>query len=256
MARRSKDPQDTLEELESLGKGLAGWVQEHGLVLAGVAVGILVVAAAVGAATSWRQSQSDEASAAVADLRREFVIAMGGTANQVEIPEPANPERAREIREEYAGRFAEVARAYAGHGAAALAALEAGGLYLTLDFPDRALDLWKEAARAADDDSAIRALLEVRVGRLLEDVARFEDAARAHEVAASVESYPLRAHSLADAARCWLAADKPAEALRIYDQVQADFPDASLPDYVLGRLRQLKAQQGGAPAATENDATS
>ncbi len=173
---------------------------------------------------------------------------MGGSPNQVEIPEPANPERAREIREEFAGRFAEVARAYAGHGAAALAALEAGGLYLTLEFPDRALDLWQEAARATDDDSALRALLEVRVGRLLEDAGRFDEAARAHEVAAAIESYPLRAHSLGDAARCWLAANQPDEALRVYDQLENEFPNAQIPDYVRGRLRRLKVERRGSGA--------
>ena len=195
----------------------------------------------------------DEASAAVADLRREFVVAMGGAPNDSVVPEPANPERAREIREEYATRFSEVARRYAGTGAAALAAFEAGGLFLTLEFPERALDLWREGARATGSDSALRALLEARVGHLLEDAGRFDEAARAHEAAAEIESYPMRASALGDAVRCWLAADEPDEALRVYAQIEQDFDAGALPDYVVGRVRQLRARRELAGATIAAD---
>lgn len=253
MARRSKEPHDTFEELESLGKGLVGWAQEHLLLLASVGVGILVVAAVVGAAQSWRRAQTDEASAAVADLRREFVVAMGGAPNDTVVPEPANPETAREVREQFATRFSEVARRYSGTGAAALAALDAGGLYLTLDFPEQALDLWQEGARATDQDSALRALLEARVGHLLEDAGRFDEAARAHEAAGSVASYPMRGTALGDAVRCWLAADKPDQALRVFEHVEQEFPELQLPDYVVGPIQQLRARRAlsGADAALE-----
>lgn len=253
MARRKKDEPDTFQELESLGRGLVGWVQDHLLIVSGVALGILVIAAAVGAASSWREAKNDEASAAVADLRREFVVAMGGAPNETEVPEPANPERAREVREEYAARFAEITRQYSGTGASALAALEAGGLYLTLDFPDKALDLWQEGARASDRNSTLRGLLEARAGHLLEDAGRFEEAARAHEAAASIESYPMGGLALGDAARCWLAADQPDQALRAYERIERDFEGTELPDYLVGRIQQLRARRGaGAPEPDES----
>lgn len=251
--RRSKEPHDTFEELEVIGQGLVGWAQAHLVLLAIIGAGILVVAAVVGGAQSWRRAQSDEASAAVADLRREFVVAMGGAPNDAEVPEPANPERAREIRENYATRFSEVARLYAGTGAAALAALEAGGLYLTLDFPEQALDLWQEGARTTDRNSALRALLEARVGHLLEDAGRFDEAARAHEAAGDVQSYPMRGLALGDSVRCWLAANNPDEALRVYERIEQDFPDVRLPDYVTGPIQQLRTRRelSGAGSALE-----
>ncbi len=255
-ARRSKQPHDTFEELESISHGLVDWVQEHLLLLAGSAVAILVVAAVVGGTQSWRRAQADEASAAIAELRRDFVQAMGGSATDTEVPEPANPERAREVREEYATRFAELSRQYSGTGAAALAALEAGGLYLTLEFPEQALDLWREGARATDGDSALRAILESRVGHLLEDAGRFDEAARAHEVAGGISSYPMAAHSLGDAVRCWLAADEPDEALRVYQQIEDEYPAAQLPDYVVGPVQQLRARRGISSGAATGDETS
>lgn len=255
-ARRSKQPHDTFEELEELGHGLVDWVQEHLLLLAGGAVAILAIAAVVGGTQSWRRAQVDEASAAIAELRRDFVQAMGGSATDTEVPEPANPERAREVREDFGTRFAELSRQYAGTGAGALAALEAGGLYLTLGFPEQALDLWQEGARSTDANSALRAILESRVGHLLEDAGRFDEAARAHEVAGGIGAYPMAANALGDAVRCWLAADEPDEALRVYEQIETDYPAAQLPDYVIGPVQQLRARRGLSSGTGEADEAS
>ena len=242
---RHKEPQDTLEELESLGERLASWSQERALLLGGIAALVLVAAAAVGATLAWQEGRSDDASAAVADLRREFVAAMGGSPNDVEIPEPANPETARQVREDYATRYAEAARQYAGTGAGALAALEGGSILLALDQSEDALALWRHGASAMSGNSTLRALLESRAARLLEDQDRFEEAAQAHEVAAGISSYAMRGLAYGDAARCWLAAGKVDEALRVYEQIERDFADLELPEYVRGRLEEARARAAG-----------
>ncbi|HSJ95651.1 MAG TPA: hypothetical protein VLC53_01180, partial [Myxococcota bacterium] len=133
MAQHSKKaPADTLAQLESLGDRLIGWVSSNPALVLGTAVAILLVAATIGGTRAWRNSAADEASAGLAAIQREYVMAMGGEATDMEAPEPANPETARQVRTEYVERFASFAREHAGTPAQALAALEASRIYEAL----------------------------------------------------------------------------------------------------------------------------
>jgi len=68
---------------------------------------------------------------------------------------------------------------------------------------------------------------------------RWLEAARAHEAAASVTSFPPRYLSMADAARGYARAGETATALSLYQRLQAEAPDVELPAHVRARLREL-----------------
>jgi len=241
-----KQPTDTLEELESLGERLGGWIGTHPVLVLSVAGAILLVAASYGGWRAWQGSRADRASTALADVRTKYLVAMGGTANDAKVPEPANPETARSLRTEYVERFLEVARAHPGTAAAALARLEASNIYAELGNRDRALEVLQEGVPEQSGDSPIGGILESRIARLQEDAGHLEDAARAYEAAAAVPGYPLRSEALGDAARCWADAGKPDQAIDLYAKLQSDPAAAGgsshLAPHIEARLRELQAK--------------
>jgi Tfp pilus assembly protein PilF len=86
-------------------------------------------------------------------------------------------------------------------------------------------------------------MVDRRLGYLHEDAGRWAEAAAAHAAAAEVPEYPLRTWALADAARCELKAGRRAEALALYDRLQAEAPDLALPEHEAAQLRELRATQ-------------
>jgi tetratricopeptide (TPR) repeat protein len=255
LAQRRKDqPADTLEELESIGERLAQWVGANPVIVLGIAGAILVAAASFGGYRAWSRSQAHAGSAALATLHSEFVAAMGGKATDVEVPEPANPETAKNVRTEYADKYLALAKEWSGSPTGALALLEAGQLFAKLGNADRALEIFQQAAAEAPPRSPIRGIADSRVGHLLEEKGDFEAAAKAHEAAAAIPDFPLRVDALADAARCWAEAGKPDQALAIYQRLKTDSPDLQLAPHVQARLDELEARNfsgppAGAPAA-------
>ena len=236
------EPTDTLEELESLGERLLGWVEANPVLVLAVAGAILLGAAGFGGWRAWQSARADRASSALAELRTQYVVAMGGTANDAKVPEPANPDTARSVRTEYVERFVELARAHGGTAAAALGRLEASEIYQKLGQPDRALEVLQQGAAAQRSDSPLRGILEARIARLQENAGRFDDAARAYEAAASIQSYPLRIEALGDAARCYAEAGQREAALAIYAKLQTEAPDRHLEPHIEARLKELQAK--------------
>jgi tetratricopeptide (TPR) repeat protein len=258
LAQHRKDqPADTLEELESIGERLAQWVGGNPVIVLSIAGAILLAAASYGGYRTWSHSQANSGSAALATVHGDFVAAMGGKPTDVDIPEPANPETAKAVRTEYADKYLAVAKEWSGSAAGALALVEAGQIFAKLGDTDRALETFQQAATEAPAGSPIRAVIESRVGHLLETKGDFEAAARAHEAAAAIPDFPLRDDALADAARCWAEAGKPDQALAIYQRLKASSPDLELAPHVEARLEELEARNfGNAPAAPETPATS
>jgi tetratricopeptide (TPR) repeat protein len=243
VAQHSKNaPADTLAQLESLGDRLIGWVSSNPALVLGAAAAVLLVAAAIGGTRAWRTSAADEASAGLAAIQREYVMAMGGEATDMEAPEPANPETARQVRTEYVERFASFAREHAGTPAQALAALEASRIYETLGAPEPAREVVQQAANDLPDDSPIRGVVLRRVAVLAEGAGDYEAAALAHVAAADTPVYPLRLDALADGARCWAEAGKPDEALALFARIQSEAPEHRLAPHVQARLAELQAR--------------
>jgi tetratricopeptide (TPR) repeat protein len=243
LAQHHKDAHpDTLAQLESLGDRLVHWVSANPALVLGTAAAILLVAAAIGGTRAWRASSANEASAQLAALERQYIEGMGGEATDLEAPEPANPETARQVRTDFVERFASFAREHEGTPAQALAALEASRIYEALEAPEKAREIVQEAVNALPADSPIRGVALRRIAGLAEAAGDFEAAALAHVAAADTPGYPLRFDALADAARCWAEAAKPDEALAIFARIQTEAPDYRLPPHVQARLAELQAR--------------
>ena len=242
------EPADTLEELESVGERLAQWVGANPAIVLGIAGAILLGAASFGGYRAFSHAQADKASTSLAKLHGEFVAAMGGKANEVEIPEPANPETAKATRTEYADKYIAVAKEWSGTPTAALSLLEAGELFAKLGNPDRALEVSLQASEQAPADSPIRAVIASRIGHLQEEKGDFEAAAKSHEAAAAVPGFPLHTDALAQAARCWAEAGKPEQALALYQRLKSDSPDLKLAPHIEARLQEIEARSSTSPA--------
>ena len=250
MARqRKEEPADTLDELESLGERLMQWIGANPLPVLGAALLILVLAAAVGGYRAYAGSRASRASAALASLHTELVVAMGGKPTEDAVPEPANPETARTVRTQFADRYLALAKDWSGTPAQGLALLQAGDLFDQLGNTDRALEVWTEAVGATSSHSPTLGILQSRVATLDEEKGDFEAAARAHGAAAAVPGFPLAATALADAARCWAQAGKDDAALAAYRRLKSDYPDYHVPPYVEAKLSELEVRAGGSPAA-------
>lgn len=243
MAQHRKDaPADTLEALESIGDRMVHWVSANPALVLGAAAAVLLLAATVGGVRAWRASTANEASAELATLHSEYVVAMGGEATDLEAPEPANPETARTVRTEYVERFVSLAKEHEGTPAQVLAAVEASRIYEVLGASDRAREIVEEAAAAQPSDSPIRAVALRRSAVLQEAAGAFEAAAQAHLAAAETPGYPLRIDALADAARCWAEAGKTEEAIALYGRIQSEAPDHRLAPHLAARLAELQAR--------------
>lgn len=245
---KNQAPADTLEELQSLGERLVQWVGANPVPVLGVAALVLLLAAGIGGYRAYAASRSERASAALSATRAEFATAMGAKASDTDIPEPANPETARQARTEFADRYVALAADWRGTPTADLALLEAGGLFEALGNRDRALEVWTQALSSTAATSPARGVLNARIAVAQEERGDFEAAARSYEAAAAVPGYPLRGDALASAARAWIEANKPSEALAAADRLAAEMPEYQMPPYVSAAVLELRARTG-APAA-------
>jgi hypothetical protein len=243
LAQHHKDAHpDTLAQLESLGDRLVQWVSANPVIVLATAAAILLIAAGIGGTRAWRASSANAASAELATLEREYINAMGGEATDVEAPEPANPETARQVRTDFVERFASFAREHEGTPAQALAALDASEIYEALGAPEPAREILQAAADALPAGSPMRGVVLRRIASLAEAAGDYEAAALAHAAAADTPGYPLRLDAMTDAARCWAEADKPDEALALYARIQTEAPEYQMPPHVQARLAELQAR--------------
>lgn len=244
MARRRPDTRqasETLQEIEGVFDRLATRVAENPVTA--VVLLVLVLAGAAGASLyRWHAERTaSEASRAVAEVQSAYLDAMGAEPGAVEVSDPEDPEKAAEVRAEYAKRFAEVADAHAGTAAGVSARLEQGRLHDALGEPEAAVAAWRKAAEEAPADTALEALARVQLARGLESQGRWEEAAAEHERAGAIEDFPVRAHALAHAARCWANAGKPEQALEAFDRAESTSSATELPTHIAARMRELRA---------------
>ncbi len=252
MARKTESSAaETLDELESLGDRLAEWIGQNPILVLGTALGVLILAAGWGLASSLRDSAADEASAALAEVSEEYRRAMGTPAGSFEIVEPANPETARQARTAALAGYETLVQEYAGEPVGAIAALEAGNLQAELGEGARALETWRAAAEASAADSLPRALLLNRLGAALEAEARWLEAAEAYESASEIAGYPLRYGALLAASRCLAEAGESGRAIALYDRLEIEAPDQRIPDHVRFRMLELKAEGFESRAASD-----
>jgi tetratricopeptide (TPR) repeat protein len=218
-----------LEELESAADRLGEWLQTH---LVAVGAGVLGLLAVVGIGAwivSARDSAERDASNALAQVRSDYLSAMGAAPGAVDVPELANPTAASEIRAEYEKRYAAVAAEHAGTVAATLAVVEQAELVSAAGRADEAIGLLEQAIPKAPQ-TAVRGLVIQRLAQRLEAAGRWADAAERHEAASKLDDYPLHQWALVDAARCRALAGDAAAARALYDRLEKEAPDFPLTD--------------------------
>lgn len=230
---------ETLDELQSGADRLGAYLQAH---LREVAIGVtvlLVLAGGVSLLLSSRQRSEEQASIALDKVRTEYLRAMGASPGALEVPELANPEAAKRIREEYRARFGEIADAHAGSVSGALARLEVVSLQQGADEVDAALATLEQLRAEAPSNPGLHGLILQTQAQTLERAERFAEAAARHEQAAALDGYPLRHYALADAARCRVQAGELAAAQALYARLDVEAPDLRLPEYQRIQRREL-----------------
>lgn len=247
MARKVKhpDPADTIAEIESMGERAIEWVAQNAKIVLSVAAICLLFAAAYGYTDSAKKRRENSASEALAEVHDEYLAAMGASPGALEAPELANPLIAVQIRQEYSSRFEAVAQEYAGTAGGAIAGLEQGNLVAANGDDAGAIEIWGVAVAKLSRRSPLAGVLYQRTGQSLESTGDWQAAAQAYENAAAIGAYTFHHWAIADAARCYLLADRPEKALELAERLEAEAPGLELLDYLRARLRELQAANPG-----------
>ena len=233
---------ETLRELEASSDRIADWASDNAALILGVIAAVLVIAAGIGLYTQAGANSRDAAADDLAMATSQYRQAMGADPLGGGIPEPANPELGERTRVKFVERFIEVAQAHTGTSAGALAWLEAGQLQTELGRLEAAAESFSHARDSAKG-TAIAALGSIRLASLAEGRGDAATAAQSYEAAAGIESYPLRANALADAARCWVEAEEPERALAAFQRLESEFPDDTVDPAVASLLAEVRLSQ-------------
>lgn len=241
MARKKKrNPAgDALRELEESGDRVADWAAQNAALILGAIAAVLLIAALIGFYVQHGSDTQDRAATALALTTNQYRIAMGADPLGGAIVEPANAELAERTRNEFVDRFTLVAREHSGTNAAVVAWLEAGNLQVELGQPEEAVASFS-SARDAAAGLALGALASTRLAVLAENRGDTAAAAEAYETAAAVAAYPMRAASLAAAARCWVEAGEPNRALAAYQRYEVEFPDEAAAPQIASLIAELR----------------
>jgi len=239
------DPAETIAEIESMGERAIEWVGNNARIVLSVVVVSLLIAGAFGYYDSVKTRREDAASLALAETRDAYFVAMGATPGALEAPKPADPTAAAPIWKEYGERFGKVAEEYPGTAGAAMARLEQGNLVAAAGDSAGAIEIWRSAIASLPGGAPLAGVLYQRIGESLETTGDWEGAGRAYESAADIDSYTFRHWALADAARCYLLADRREKALELSARLEAEAPNLKLPDYLRARLRELRVEERG-----------
>jgi len=244
---------ELLEELNSGFEHMALWVAAH-RVLVSVAIGAVL---ATGGAWELLRSRAErreaEASNAFDQTQIAFLAAMGAETGAIEVPELANPEAAKRIREEFVEKYRGVAQAHPGTLPAALAWLEVADLLQAQGETDASLESLQKGLAEQPGNPRLAGLVHQRIAQLEEDRGKLAEAAAEHQAAGELEGFPLRFFALADAARCYAQAGQPDRARELLERIESeakdDFP---LPGELRSLLRELRASQAARPSSPDS----
>ncbi len=206
----------------------------------GTAALFLAVAAAVGILSSRADRREASASDALDQVKSSYLRAMGAGPGAVEVPELANPEAAREIQDEYAAKFREIAEAHAGTVGGALARIDEAELLATLGDNDAAIALLEATAGLLGGNDRLRGIVLQRAAQGHEEAERWAEAAANFAAAGSLGDFPLRYWALLDAARCYARAGDVARAVVLFDQVESEAPEHPVPAHLRSLRRELR----------------
>jgi tetratricopeptide (TPR) repeat protein len=225
------------------------WITNHPREVLATLVGFLLVAGIATAVYELRSRGESEAQEALARAERSFAERLGGDPKLALIPEPANPDQARKVREESLAELDRVAADHTGTRAADFARLRAAEI--AVDLGDAAGAKQRLDALAADlgmDDPVRGVVLRLR-GYVDAQAGEFLSAAETYARAAAVESYPDRASVWVEAARNFERARDFARAGDAYAEAIAADPEFAEAQGLADRLAAARAAAALAPGA-------
>jgi tetratricopeptide (TPR) repeat protein len=209
-----------------------------------VAIGVglcLLLAGAYGGYNTWSTRRAEGASDALSEVRSDYLAALGASPNDLDLPELANPEAARQIREEFAGHFRGVAEDYSGTTAGSLAWIEVAEILGTEGRFEEAIETLRQALGGTSRSSALRAITLQHMAKWQEEAGLWAEAAQSHQSAGEIAGFSLRHWALADAARCFARAGDSERALALFDQIETEAPEWSLPPHLRSLARELRS---------------
>lgn len=246
MAEKSK-PHGATEVLDDLGSGferLANWVASHPVPVIASILALLLIGGGWELLRSRAERREQAASNALDQVDSDFLTAMGAEPGAIELPELANPETARRIREEYTEKYRAVAEANPGTLPAALAWLEVADLQEALGQREASFESLQQSLAQQPENPRLAGLVHQRIAQNYEDRGMLAEAAAEHEKAGELTGFPLRFFALADAARCYAQAGQPDRARELLERVEAEGKDSfQLPPELRSLLRELRVSQ-------------
>jgi type II secretory pathway pseudopilin PulG len=240
MARRHDTATgETLDEIQSGADRLGAYLQEHLREVVIAVVALLLLAGGVSLWLSSRERSEEAASIALDAARSDYLSAMGAPPGALDVPELANPDAAKRVREDFIARYGEIADEHAGSVAGALARLEVASLQQASGDDQAALETLAALRAEAPDRPGLQGMILQAEAQALERANRLAEAADRHEQAAAIEGYPLRHYALADAARTRALAGDLEAASALYARLDTEAPDLRLPEYQRMQRREL-----------------
>jgi len=222
---RSHDAEQRSVELENWLERITGWIGENPVPVF-AAVGILLASVAAWQfAVSRAEKREVEASNALDEAQSGYLAAMGAEPGAIDVPQLANPDAAKRIREEYVAKFRAVAEAHPGTLPAALAWLQVADLQAAEPGSDAVLESLQRSLTEQPGNTRLAGLVHQRIAQVYEDRGQLKEAAAEHEAAGAIPDFPLRYLALADAARCYAQAGDPVRALALLDRVESESKD-------------------------------
>ena len=244
-------PHGATEVLEDLGSSFeraASWVAAHPLLVSVVIGAVLATGGGWELMRTRAERRESAASNALDETQRAYLAALGADQNAIDLPELANPEAAKQIREEYLEKFRAVALAHPGTVPAALAWLEVADLLQIRGDADASLESLRKGLAEQPDNSRIAGLVHQRIAQFYEDRGQIAEAAAEHEAAGDLPGFPLRYLALSDAARCYAQAGQPERALALLERIESEAKEGfPLPAEQRSLLRELRASQAAQP---------
>ena len=209
------------------------WLAENQRPILTAMVGILIVAGGWGYVSSSTEEANSQADTALSEVQTEYRLAMGAAPGSISTPEPANPEAAREIREEYIERYTAV-------GPGGVAFLEAGRLHQALGDSEAAVMSYQVGLDSLPDGNALRGFLWSRLGSVYEQTEQWAEAANAYTQASTTANYALQSGDRAAAIRAYIHAGEPSAALGMADELVRSEPNFTLPKFLQAQLDELR----------------
>jgi len=242
---------EALDDLGSIMDRMALWVAANRWVVFGVIGAVLASGGAWEFLRSRAEQRETTASNAFDQTQTAYFAALGAEPGAIDLPELANPEAGKRIREEFVEKYRGVAQEHSGTLPAALAWLEVADLLQTQGDLDGSLESLRKGLAEQPGNPRLEGLVQQRIAQLYEDRGQLAEAAAAHEAAGSLPEFPLRYFALADAARCYAQAGQPDRALALLERIENEAKESvPLPAELRGLLRELRASQAALSAAS------